>query len=64
MEAAPSTLANCCCRQVLAETLVIATGAVAKRLEFPGAGEQDGFWNKGISACAVCETLKPRIPKT
>lgn len=38
---------------MLADTLVISTGAVAKRLEFPGAGETDGFWNKGVSACAV-----------
>ncbi len=35
---------------VLARTVIIATGAVAKRLRFPGSDE---YWNKGISACAV-----------
>jgi len=35
------------------------TGAVAKRLDFPGAGEVNGFWNKGISACAVCDGAAP-----
>lgn len=45
-------------RTVTADTLVIATGAVAKRLYFPGAGD-DGYWNKGISACAVCDGALP-----
>lgn len=35
------------------------TGAVAKRLDFPGSGEVDGFWNRGISACAVCDGASP-----
>ena len=34
-------------------------GAVAKRLEFKGSGELDGYWNKGISACAVCDGAAP-----
>lgn len=47
-------------KQVDADTVIIATGAVAKRLDFPGAGEgEDGFWNKGISACAVCDGAAP-----
>eukprot|EP00249_Psilotum_nudum_P018296 c26733_g2_i2 orf=498-1514(-) len=46
-------------KEVEAETVIIATGAVAKRLEFKGAGEGDGFWNKGISACAVCDGAAP-----
>ncbi len=40
-------------------------GAVAKRLAFKGSGEADGFWNKGISACAVCDGAAPmfrRVP--
>ncbi len=45
--------------QVTADTLVIATGAVAKKLDFPGSGEHGGFWNKGISACAVCDGAAP-----
>ena len=32
---------------------------MAKRLDFPGSGENDGFWNKGISACAVCDGAAP-----
>ena len=38
-------------------------GAVAKRLDFPGAGESPGFWNKGISACAVCDGAAPMFRK-
>lgn len=49
--------------QVEADTLIIATGAVAKRLEFKGSGEKDGFWNKGISACAVCDGAAPMFRK-
>lgn len=45
---------------VLADALIIATGAVAKRLDFPGGGEgSGGFWNRGISACAVCDGAAP-----
>lgn len=54
------TIQNTTPLQVLADTLVIATGAVAKRLDFPGAGEgPDGYWNRGISACAVCDGASP-----
>jgi thioredoxin reductase (NADPH) len=42
-----------------ADTLIIATGAVARRMKFPGSGEDGGFWNKGISACAVCDGAAP-----
>lgn len=43
---------------VEAQTLIVATGAVARRLHFPGS-DDDGFWNKGISACAVCDGASP-----
>lgn len=47
-------------RIVTADTIIVATGAVAKRLEFPGSGEgQNGFWQRGISACAVCDGAAP-----
>jgi thioredoxin reductase (NADPH) len=47
-------------REVEAETLIVATGAVAKRLDFKGSADgEDGFWNKGISACAVCDGAAP-----
>jgi thioredoxin reductase (NADPH) len=39
--------------------LIIATGAVAKKLTFPGSDEATGYWNKGISACAVCDGAAP-----
>ncbi|DBB01346.1 TPA: Thioredoxin reductase 1 [Trebouxia sp. C0004] len=49
--------------QAEATTLIIATGAVAKRLAFKGSGETAGFWNKGISACAVCDGAAPMFRK-
>eukprot|EP00048_Salpingoeca_helianthica_P014673 m.222927 g.222927 ORF g.222927 m.222927 type:complete len:360 (+) comp16134_c0_seq1:53-1132(+) len=46
--------------QITADTVIIATGAVAKRMDFPGAGEgPGGYWNKGVSACAVCDGAAP-----
>lgn len=41
---------------VEAESVVIATGATAKRMGIPG---EDTFWQKGISACAVCDGALP-----
>ena len=35
-----------------ADALIIATGATAKRLGLKG---EDTFWQKGMSACAVCD---------
>lgn len=47
-------------RSVLADSVIIATGAVAKRLTFTGSGDgPGGFWNRGISACAVCDGAAP-----
>ncbi|KAL3720671.1 hypothetical protein ACJRO7_005483 [Eucalyptus globulus] len=47
-------------RAVVADSVIVATGAVAKRLSFPGSGDgPDGFWNRGISACAVCDGAAP-----
>ena len=40
----------------LAETVIIATGATAKRLHVDG---EDELWQKGISACAVCDGALP-----
>jgi thioredoxin reductase (NADPH) len=37
---------------VRAESIIVATGATAKRLHLPSEGR---LWNKGISACAVCD---------
>ena len=41
-----------------AKTLIIATGATAKRDAVPGTAD-DEFWNRGVSACAVCDGALP-----
>ncbi|KXZ44795.1 hypothetical protein GPECTOR_62g910 [Gonium pectorale] len=48
-------------RVVTADTVIIATGASARRLRFPGSGDESegGFWNRGISACAICDGSSP-----
>lgn len=43
-------------REVKAHSVVIATGANAKRLHLPN---EDKFWNQGISACAICDGANP-----
>ncbi len=43
-------------REVKAHTVVIATGATAKRLGLPNEHE---FWSRGISACAICDGATP-----
>lgn len=42
--------------QVRAHSIVIATGATAKRLNLPS---ENTFWGKGISACAICDGASP-----
>lgn len=41
---------------VQARAVIVATGATAKRLFLPG---EDEYWQKGISACAVCDGAAP-----
>lgn len=41
-----------------AHTLIISTGATARRMDIKGAGD-DELWNRGISACAVCDGAIP-----
>lgn len=41
-----------------AESVIISTGATAKRLEIEGAGDGE-FWQKGVTACAVCDGAAP-----
>jgi thioredoxin reductase (NADPH) len=43
-------------RTVTTRALILATGATAKRLGLPG---ERRLWNKGISACAVCDGALP-----
>jgi len=42
--------------QFWARTIIIATGATAKRMAIPG---EDRLWQRGISACAVCDGALP-----
>lgn len=42
----------------LAEALIIATGASAKRIDIPGTRDGE-FWQKGVTACAVCDGAMP-----
>lgn len=44
--------------EVEAQAIIIATGATARRLDIPGAGEGE-FWQKGVTACAVCDGAAP-----
>ena len=43
-------------RTVTSHAVIIATGATAKRLNLPG---EQRLWNKGMSACAVCDGALP-----
>jgi hypothetical protein len=40
-----------------AQTLIVSTGATAKRMDIPG---ERTYWQRGISACAVCDGTTPR----
>lgn len=39
-----------------ADTIILATGASAKRLSLKG---EETYWQSGISACAVCDGAVP-----
>lgn len=39
-----------------ADTIILATGASAKRMNLPG---EETYWQSGISACAVCDGAVP-----
>jgi thioredoxin reductase (NADPH) len=43
-------------KEVRAHSLIIATGATAKRLGLPS---EPMFWNRGMSACAICDGATP-----
>lgn len=45
-------------RSLQTKTVIIATGATAKRLDVPGAGDGE-YWQRGVSACAVCDGALP-----
>jgi len=39
-----------------ADAIILATGALARRLHLPG---EETFWSNGVSACAVCDGAVP-----
>lgn len=43
-------------RKVKCHSLIVATGANARRLGLP---REDEFWSRGISACAICDGASP-----
>lgn len=43
-------------REIKAHSIIIATGATAKRLGLPS---EHTFWSHGISACAICDGATP-----
>lgn len=43
-------------RTVQAHSIIVATGATAKRLGLPS---EQQYWNNGISACAICDGASP-----
>lgn len=43
-------------REVKANSIIIATGATAKRLGLPSEAE---YWHGGMSACAICDGASP-----
>jgi len=43
-------------REFKTNSVIIATGATAKRL---GLGSEHQFWSRGISACAICDGATP-----
>lgn len=45
-------------REIHADTVIISTGATAKRLDVEGAREGE-FWQRGVTACAVCDGAMP-----
>ncbi len=44
--------------QFLADSVIIATGAYAQRLDIRGAKDGE-FWQRGVTACAVCDGAMP-----
>ncbi|GMP86797.1 hypothetical protein CsSME_00039440 [Camellia sinensis var. sinensis] len=43
-------------RKVKCQSVIVATGATAKKLRLP---REEEFWSRGISACAICDGASP-----
>lgn len=52
--ARPFTITTDKNRSIKSHSIIIATGATAKRLHIPG---EDTYWGKGVSTCAICDGL-------
>lgn len=48
----PFTITTSDNKEFKAHSIIVATGARAKRLKVPG---EDTYWGKGVSTCAVCD---------
>ncbi len=48
--------------QFKTEALIIGTGAMAKRLNIPGASDGE-LWQRGVTACAICDGAMPIFRK-
>ncbi|MEM1281975.1 MAG: thioredoxin-disulfide reductase [Chlamydiota bacterium] len=44
--------------EIIADSVIISTGATAKRLDIPGTRDGE-LWQKGVTACAVCDGAMP-----
>tara|TARA_Y100001968_G_scaffold331372_1_gene385834 strand:+ start:7504 stop:8883 length:1380 start_codon:yes stop_codon:yes gene_type:complete len=47
-------------QKIKANSIIIATGASANKLNLPN---EEMFWSKGISACAICDGATPQFKK-
>ncbi|BBL86679.1 Thioredoxin reductase (chromatophore) [Paulinella micropora] len=45
-------------QEICTKSIIIATGASANRLNLPN---ENTFWSKGISACAICDGATPQF---
>ncbi|MEB3322408.1 MAG: thioredoxin-disulfide reductase [Synechococcaceae cyanobacterium] len=45
-------------REIRAQAVILATGASANRLGLP---QEERFWSRGISACAICDGATPQF---
>lgn len=54
----PFTITGSFGTNVRTKSIVIATGATARRLDIPGCRDNE-YWQRGVSACAVCDGAAP-----
>ena len=54
----PFTITTSDGETIQTQALILATGASANRLKLP---QEDQFWSRGISACAICDGATPQF---